>query len=62
MSYINVNCLKESHKTMDKNKASSIDKMTKEGYELNLKENLDSLVKRMKNGSYRFAKKSGEFK
>lgn len=33
---------------MDKNKASGIDKVTKEEYE----QNLENLVKRMKNGSY----------
>lgn len=52
-SYINVNSLKAIHKTMDKNKASGIDKVTKEEYEQNLEENLEKLVKRMKNGSYR---------
>lgn len=35
-SYINVNSLKAIHKTMDKNKASGIDKVTKEEYEQNL--------------------------
>lgn len=52
-SYINVNSLKAIHRTMDKNKASGIDKVTKEEYEQNLEENLENLVKRMKNGSYR---------
>ena len=52
-SYINVNSLKAIHKTMDKNKASGIDKVTKEEYGQNLEENLEKLVKRMKNGSYR---------
>lgn len=52
-SYINVNSLRAIHKTMDKNKASGIDKVTKEEYEQNLKENLENLIKRMKNGSYR---------
>ena len=51
-SYINENSLKTIHKTMDKNKASGIDKVTKEEYEQNLEENLENLVKRMKNGSY----------
>ena len=48
-SYINVSSLRAIHKTMDKNKASGIDKVTKEEYE----QNLEKLVKRMKNGSYR---------
>ncbi len=52
-SYINISSLKAIHKTMDKNKASGIDKVTKEEYEQNLEENLEKLVKRMKNGSYR---------
>lgn len=52
-SYINVNSLRAIHKTMDKNKASGIDRVTKEEYEQNLEENLENLVKRMKNGSYR---------
>ena len=52
-SYINVNSLRAIHRTMDKNKASGIDKVTKEEYEQNLEENLENLVKRMKNGSYR---------
>lgn len=52
-SYINVNSLRAIHKTMDKKKATGIDKVTKEEYERNLEENLENLVKRMKNGSYR---------
>ena len=51
-SYINVNSLKAIHKTMERNKASGIDKVTKEEYGQNLEENLEKLVKRMKNGSY----------
>ena len=38
---------------MKSGKASGIDKVTKEEYEQNLEENLENLVKRMKNGSYR---------
>lgn len=45
-SYINVNSLKAIHKTMDKNKASGIDKVTKEEYGQNLEENLEKLVKK----------------
>ena len=52
-SYININSLRAIHKTMDKNKASGIDKVTKEKYEQNLEENLENLVKRMRIGSYR---------
>lgn len=52
-SYINANTLREIHKRMDKRKAYGIDGITKEEYERNLEENLESLVRRMKNGSYR---------
>ena len=52
-AYINVGSLREIHRTMDKNKASGIDKVTKEECGQNLEENLENLVKRMKNGSYR---------
>ena len=51
-SYINVGSLKAIHKAMDKNKASGIDRVTKEEYGQNLEENLENLVKRMKSGSY----------
>ena len=51
-SYINVGSLKAIHKAMDKNKASGIDRVTKEEYGQNLEENLENLVKRMKRGSY----------
>ena len=43
-SYINISSLRAIHKTMDKNKASGIDKVTKEEYEQNLEENLENLV------------------
>ena len=52
-SYINVDSLRAIHRIMDKNKASGIDKVTKEKYEQNLEENLENLVKRKKTGSYR---------
>lgn len=48
-SYINVNSLRAIHKTIHKNKAGGIDKVTKEEYE----QNLENLVKRMKSDSYR---------
>ena len=43
-SYINVDSLRAIHRIMDKNKASGIDKVTKEKYEQNLEENLENLV------------------
>ena len=52
-SYINADTLRAIHKTMDKWKASGIYDTTKDEYEQNLDENLENLVKRMKNGSYR---------
>jgi len=52
-SYIDEELLKSIHRRMKKNKASGVDKMTKEEYEVNLDDNLKKLVARMKNGSYR---------
>lgn len=52
-SYIDEELLKSIHRRMEKNKASGVDKMTKEEYEVNLDDNLKKLVARMKNGSYR---------
>ena len=52
-SYIDEELLKSIHKRMEKNKASGVDKMTKEEYEVNLEGNLKKLVARMKNGTYR---------
>ena len=52
-SYINKDVLREIRKRMDKRKAYGIDKVTKEDYEKNLEENLDNLIRRMKNGSYK---------
>ena len=39
------------HKKMDAKKAVGIDKVTKEEYEKNLNENLESLVAKMKRGA-----------
>ena len=52
-SYITVNLLREIHRQMDKNKASGVDKVTKEEYERDLEANLVNLVNRMKSGSYK---------
>jgi len=52
-SYIDEELLKSIHRRMEKNKASGVDKKTKEEYEVNLDDNLKKLVARMKNGSYR---------
>ena len=52
-SYINVEVLKEIHEAIDGEKATGIDKVTKQDYEQNLEENLQKLVQRMKNRSYK---------
>ena len=39
-SYIDEELLKSIHRRMEKNKASGVDKMTKEEYEVNLDDNL----------------------
>ena len=53
MHLINKTTLKEVHKKQETNKASGIDKVTKEAYDKNLDENLDNLLARMKTFSYR---------
>ena len=51
--FIDVELLRSIHRSMKKNKASGIDKVTKEDYEVKLEENLMNLVERLKNGTYR---------
>lgn len=43
----------DSHLALPANKATGIDKVTKEAYEENLEENLDNLLARLKRGGYR---------
>lgn len=50
---INKELLKECHEKMDGEKAVGIDGITKEDYSRNLEENLEELVKRLKEKSYR---------
>ena len=50
---INQELLKECHKGMDGDKAAGIDGVTKEDYGRDLKENLDSLVERLRKKSYK---------
>ena len=50
---VNKETLKEQHKKEQKNKASGIDKITKEKYEINIDENIENLVNRMKKFSYK---------
>jgi len=53
INYVNVDSLREQHKKQLKNKAVGIDGVTKEEYSKNLEENLQDLMKRMRNFSYR---------
>ena len=50
---INKELLKECFNDLDGNKAVGIDKITKDDYRYNLEENLDKLVEKLKNKSYR---------
>lgn len=52
-SYINKETLIAIHRQMDGRKAKGIDGISKEEYEVNLEANIENLVKRMKNGSYK---------
>ena len=52
-TYINETTLIASHKEMDGKKAKGIDGVTKDDYSPNLEANVEHLVKRMKNGSYK---------
>ena len=53
INYVNVDSLREQHKKQLKNKAVGVDGVTKEEYSKNLEENLQDLMKRMRNFSYR---------
>ena len=53
MSFVNKDSLKAVHRKQDRNKAPGMDGITKETYERNLETNLDSLIQRMKQFSYR---------
>lgn len=50
---VNKETLKLQHEKQNNNKASGIDKMTKEEYSVNIDERLDELIKRMKKFSYK---------
>lgn len=50
--YLNTETLASSHQRMNPKKARGWDKVSKEGYAVNLEANLESLVDRMKKGSY----------
>lgn len=51
--FVNKERLKEQHEKQQRNKASGIDKMTKDKYENKLDENIDNLIERMKKFSYK---------
>lgn len=51
--FVNKERLKEQHRKQQRNKASGIDKMTKDKYEMKLNENIDNLIERMKKFSYK---------
>ena len=51
--HINKELLKQCHKELEKNKAAGIDGVTKTEYAEKLEENLDRLVKRLKNKGYK---------
>ena len=52
MHKVNKETLKEQHVKQQRNKASGIDKVTKDEYDKNLDENLDNLISNMKTFSY----------
>ena len=52
MHKINKETLIEQHRKQQKNKASGIDKVTKDEYELNLENNVDNLLVMMKKFAY----------
>jgi len=53
ISYVNATSLKAKHAEMPKKKASGVDKVTWEEYDAKLDENINGLVTRMKQFSYR---------
>lgn len=53
MHYLNKEALIEQHRRQQKNKASGVDKVTKEKYDSNVEENIEKLLTRMKSLSYR---------
>lgn len=51
--YLNFDNLNQAQNRVKANKATGVDKVTKEQYMTNSKENLDNLIKRMKSGAYK---------
>ncbi len=52
MKYVNKETITEQHKKQEKNKATGVDGVSKEEYEVNLAENVDKLISKMKTMSY----------
>ena len=53
MKYVNKDTIIKQHKKQEKNKATGIDKITKQEYEENLNKNVEDLIARMKTMSYK---------
>lgn len=53
MHYIDEGTIKQEHETQRKDRAAGIDGVTKETYEINLDENVNKLINRMKKFSYK---------
>jgi RNA-directed DNA polymerase len=51
--FIDAQALRESHRTMETGKATGVDGVTKETYEANVEANVENLVKRLKQKSYK---------
>ncbi len=51
--FVNKETLKEQHRKQQRNKASGVDKITKDEYETNLEGNIENLIERMKKFSYK---------
>lgn len=51
--FVNKERLKEQHRKQQRNKASGIDKMTKDEYGISLEDNIENLIERMKKFSYK---------
>ena len=53
INYVNNETLKEEHRKQLRNKATGIDKVTKDNYDFNLDDNINNLINRMKTFSYK---------
>ena len=53
MHNVNKETLMRQHRKQDENKASGVDKVTKQTYGINLEKNIDKLLERMKKFSYK---------